>query len=73
MRCRGAMRLLTGLSFVVCSACSADEAAESTQMTETTPPSPFVTAEDIPDDITEDSWARLPLPRRDELGPDGAR
>lgn len=74
MRCRAAMRLLTGLSFVVCSACSADEAAESTQMTEITPtPSTFVTAEDIPDDITEDSWARLPLPRRDELGPDGAR
>lgn len=33
----------------------------------------IVTEEDIPDDIHRDSWARLPLPVRGELDPEGRR
>ncbi len=32
---------------------------------------PTVTADDIPPDVHDDSWARLPLPRRDRMNADG--
>ena len=63
------------LSVVTWSACSGGDTIESTQAMEPgqTPSSSVVTADDIPDDIFEDSWARLPLLRRETLDTDGQR
>ena len=63
------------LSVVTWSACSGGDTVESTQAMEAsqTPSSSVVTADDIPDDIFEDSWARLPLLRRETLDGDGQR
>ena len=72
---RGLVRIVGGVSVVALSACSFSDAGESTQATETTrtPSSSVVAADDIPDDIFEDSWARLPLLRRETLDADGQR
>ena len=63
------------LSAVALSACSRGDTVESTQAAEPTqsPSSSVVTADDIPSDIFEDSWARLPLLRRETLDTDGQR
>ena len=53
-------------------------AGNSTNATSTAEPksetmSPIVTESDIPSDIHTDSWARLPLPQREEMNEDGQR
>ena len=62
--------------FVWLAACSSNDATQSetsqTEPTNTDHPT-LVIPEDIPGDIREDSWARLPLPVRDALGSDGQR
>ncbi len=72
---RGLVWIVGGVSVVALSACSFSDAGESTQATGTmrTPSSSVVAADDIPDDIFEDSWARLPLLRRETLDADGQR
>ncbi|MEX2049281.1 MAG: hypothetical protein WEB90_06865 [Gemmatimonadota bacterium] len=56
-----------------CAPPDAPAAADIAQST-TTDASPSVVAPaDIPPDIREDSWARLPLPRRETLDADGQR
>jgi len=76
---RNLVRIVGGvsvaLSVVAGSACSGSSTVESTQGTEPgqTPSSSVVTADDIPGDIFEDSWARLPLLRRETLDSDGQR
>ena len=72
---RGLVWIVGGVSVVALSACSSSDAGESTQATGTmrTPSSSVVAADDIPDDIFEDSWARLPLLRRETLDADGQR
>ena len=75
MRCRSLVWVVCGASIVALSACSFDDTAESTRATETvqTPSSSVVTAADIPSDIFEDSWARLPLLQREMLDAAGQR
>ena len=72
---RSLVRVVGGVSVVALSACSTRDAGESTQATETmrTPSSSVVTADDIPSDIFEDSWARLPLLGRETLDAGGQR
>jgi len=62
-------------SMLALSACSFSDVSESTQVTETvqTPSSSIVTAADIPSDIFEDSWARLPQLSRETLDAEGQR
>jgi 4-carboxymuconolactone decarboxylase len=60
------------------SACSFSDAGESTQAAQVagsdqTLSSSIVTAADIPGDVFEDSWARLPLLQRETLDADGQR
>ena len=62
-----------GVSVVAISACSFSDAGESTQATATMQTPSVVTADDIPSDIFEDSWARLPLLRRESLDAGGQR
>ena len=71
---RGGLSVVA-VSVLAVSACSFSDAGESTQATETTRTSTasVVTAADIPSDVFEDSWARLPLPQREALGADGQR
>ena len=63
------------LSVVALSACSGGDTVQSTPETEALQgrSSSVVTADDIPGDIFEDSWARLPLLRREALDTDGQR
>ena len=72
MASRGLVRVIGGLATFAATACSAGDSFEATEGTE-----PFqasvVTDADIPADIFEDSWARLPLPQRDGLEGDGQR
>ena len=75
MSWRRLMWVVGGVSVVVFLACSVDNVVEATEATETTqtPSSSVVTADDIPSDIFEDSWARLPLLRRENLDAGGQR
>ena len=70
---RSLMRVVGAASVLALSACSFSDADESTRPTEQTPSSSVVTAADIPSDIFEDSWARLPLLQRDMLDAEGQR
>ena len=68
---------------VLAGACAAGDAVESESATEAAAPpaaapaaaaaSRVVTEADIPADINRDSWARLPLPRREQFDADGQR
>lgn len=75
MRSRQLVGLIGVLSVTTWSACSASDAVESAQTSDPAPTeaSSIVTADDIPNDIVSDSWARLPLPRREQLDLDGQR
>ncbi len=75
MRWCNVVWVVCGASMVALSACSFDDAGESTRATETvqTPSSSVMTAADIPSDIFEDSWARLPLLQREALDAAGQR
>lgn len=57
--------------------CSAGDAVEqdaaTTAPASTVPTTRVVAEADIPPDIHPDSWARLPLPQRDQLDEDGQR
>lgn len=65
---------LSACALLTLSACSLGDAGDSTQTIEAdSPSSSVVTAADIPGDIFEDSWARLPLIQRDALDADGQR
>ena len=66
-------RVVGGAWVVALSACSFSDAGESTQATEVMQTPAVVTDDDIPGDIFEDSWARLPLLRRETLDADGQR
>ncbi len=61
------------VSLVALSTCSFGDAGESTRATEAMQTPSVVTSEDIPSDVYEDSWARLPLLRRESLDADGQR
>ncbi len=61
------------VSLVALSTCSFSDAGESTRATEAMQTPSVVTSEDIPGDVYEDSWARLPLLRRESLDADGQR
>ena len=67
--------IVGGVSVLALSACSFGDAGESTRAVEADQQqsSSVVTANDIPSDIFEDSWARLPLLRRETLDVDGQR
>ena len=76
------VRFVGGASVLVLLACSLDEVAESPRATESDgvtastdqlAASSVVTADEIPSDIFEDSWARLPLLRRENLDAAGQR
>ena len=62
---------------VLVGACAAGDAVETESATEAAAPpaaaSRVVTEADIPADINRDSWARLPLPRREQFDADGQR
>ncbi len=75
MPLRNLLPFAGGVSVVMMSACSFSDAGESTRATETNqaPSSSVVTADDIPGDVFEDSWARLPLLRREALDAAGQR
>ena len=63
-------------SLVLSAACAAGDAVETESAAEATSPateSTIVTEADIPSDIQRDSWARLPLPQRDQMSADGQR
>ncbi len=72
---RSLVQVVGGASMLALSACSFSDVGESTQETETVqaPSSSVVTAADIPSDIFEDSWARLPLLSRETLDAEGQR
>ncbi len=70
---RSLVRVAGGVSVAALSACSFSDAGESTRATATMQTSSVVTADDIPSDIFEDSWARLPLLRRETLDAGGQR
>jgi len=72
---RSLMQVVGGASTFALSACSFGDVGESTRATETgqTPSSSVVTAADIPSDIFEDSWARLPQLSRETLDAEGQR
>ena len=70
---RDLVRVLGGVSVVALSACSFGDASESGRATETLQTPSIVTADDIPSDVFEDSWARLPLLQRESLDADGQR
>ena len=56
--------------------CAAGDALETESSSEATPAaavSPVVTDADIPSDINHDSWARLPLPQREQMDEAGQR
>jgi 4-carboxymuconolactone decarboxylase len=63
------------VSVVSLSACSEGDAVEAREASDVTQSraSSTVTTSDIPSDIFEDSWARLHLPQREQLGADGQR
>jgi len=68
----GLVNVMSGLTLVAVAACVAGDTVESVEGTESFQAS-VVTDADIPDDIFEDSWARLPLPPRENLEADGQR
>ena len=72
---RSLVQVVGVASMLALSACSFSDVSESTQVTETvqTPSSSIVTAADIPSDIFEDSWARLPQLSRETLDAEGQR
>jgi 4-carboxymuconolactone decarboxylase len=72
---RSLVQVVGGASAITLSACWLGDAGESTQGGETlrAPSSSVVTAADIPSDIFEDSWARLPLLQRENLDAEGQR
>lgn len=74
MRWRNIVMVVGLVPFV---ACSADDAVMQTDGAEPpVQPGPSVVVvqeSDIPADVQPDSWARLPLPQRDELDEDGQR
>jgi 4-carboxymuconolactone decarboxylase len=75
MRSRCVGWLIVVLTVTTWSGCSTSDAVESAQTSERAPtdgPS-IVMADDIPSDIAADSWARLPLPRREQLDLEGQR
>ena len=63
------------VSVVSLSACSEGDAVEAREASDVTQSqaSAIVTTSNIPSDIFEDSWARLHLPQREQLGADGQR
>ena len=69
MRSRRIVGLIGMLSVTMWSACSTSDAVESAQTSEPAPTeaASVVMADDIASDIATDSWARLPLPRREQL------
>ena len=75
MRSRSLVVVLGLLVMTTWSACSTGDAVAPTQTAD--PPaeqgSAVVAESDIPGDILEDSWARLPLPQREQLDADGQR
>ena len=75
MRSRSFVGLIGLFSVTTWIACSIGDPVESAQTPDPTPTetSSVVTADDIPNDIVGDSWARLPLPQRPQLDPDGQR
>ncbi len=75
-------KLICAATILGSAACSLDDVTESPRATATDEgipstdqplPSSIVTAEDIPSDVYEDSWARLPLLDRESLDADGQR
>ena len=62
---------------VLTGACAAGDAVETESSSEVAAPAAaatrVVTEADIPSDIHRDSWARLPLPRREQFDADGQR
>ncbi len=75
-------KLICTATILGSAACSLDDVTESPRATATDEgipstdqplPSSIVTAEDIPSDVYEDSWARLPLLDRESLDADGQR
>ena len=75
MRSRRIVGLIGILSVTMWSACSTSDAVESAQTSEPAPTeaASVVMADDIASDIATDSWARLPLPRREQLDLEGQR
>ncbi len=75
MPLRNLLPFAGGVSVVMMSACSFSDAGESTRAIENNqaPSSSVVTADDIPGDVFEDSWARLPLLQREALDAAGQR
>lgn len=75
MRSRSLVVVLGVLAMTAWSACSTGDAVEPTQTAAPAPDrgSAVVTINEIPEDIVEDSWARLPLPQREQLDSDGQR
>ena len=67
------VQVVGGVCVVALSACSFSDAGDATQATATMQTASVVTADDIPSDIFEDSWARLPLLQRETLDADGQR
>ncbi len=75
-------KLICTATILGSAACSLDDVTESPRATATDEgipstdqplPSSIVTSEDIPSDVYEDSWARLPLLDRESLDADGQR
>ena len=66
-------RIACVASLVAVASCSAGDAVESSPAPAAGVRSSTVLPEEIPNDIFEDSWARLPLPQRDTLDADGRR
>jgi len=75
MRSCGIGWLVVTLTVTMWSGCSTSDVVESAQTPE--PPAAeapaIVMVDDISSDIITDSWARLPLPRREQLDLDGQR
>jgi 4-carboxymuconolactone decarboxylase len=73
MRSRRIIGLLGLLSAATWSACSTNDAVESAQTSESasTVDSLVLTADDIQNNSVNESWARLPLPHREQLDLDG--
>lgn len=67
--------LIVTLTVMMWSGWSTSDVVESAQTPQPPPTEApaMVMADDIPSDIATDSWARLPLPRRERLDPEGQR
>lgn len=72
------MVVMFGITTMALGCAAADTAEEEAPPEQPAPsasasPSPIVTEADIPADVHPDSWARLPLPQRDEMSEAGQR